>query len=130
MMIPRVVRMDLALFAQIWTSAVMMFCRWRSNAVPNANGSFTGADNNPSSSRLNHGEVREWMLGLAVAGSDIAGYSCLNASMGFRMAALNAGMMPKTIPVPAEQPRARATAHQGTSTETMSGCNDAIWDIA
>ena len=55
------------------------------------------------------------------------GYSCRRASMGWRMAALKAGMRPKMMPTPAEKLRAKATAHSGTETSTMLGCNEATW---
>jgi hypothetical protein len=52
-------------------------------------------------------------------------HSCRRASMGWMMAALKAGMMPKKMPTLAEKPRARATDQIGTCTSTIFGCSEA-----
>ena len=43
-----------------------------------------------------------------------AGYSCRRASIGWMIAALKAGIMPKKMPTPALKPSARATDQIGT----------------
>jgi hypothetical protein len=46
------------------------------------------------------------------------------------MAALNAGMIPNTTPVPAENPNANITDHIGTVISTICGCIEAMYVIA
>ena len=73
----------------------------------------TGARRDAVAWRSSQGYAVEWR------------YSCRRASMGWMMAALKAGMMPKKMPTPALKPKARPTDQSGTWTSTIDGCMEA-----